>query len=189
MSGPAESSDSTDKSRRKLLKCSAAVITTTAFPQLVHASKIITSERSLDFINLHTSEKLSCCYWLNGEYQPHRLTEINYILRDHRAEEVYAIDPALLDLLYLIREVSSSQAPFHIISAYRSPKTNEKLRSRNSGVAKRSLHMQGKAIDIRLPDISLAQLRDTAISLQAGGVGYYKDSNFIHIDIGRTRTW
>ena len=189
MSGHAESPDSTDISRRKLLKRSVAVITTTAFPQLVQANKVFTSERSLEFINLHTSEQLSCCYWSNGKYQHHRLTEINYILRDHRAEEVYEIDPSLLDLLYVLRKSSGSQAPIHIISAYRSPKTNEKLRGNGSGVAKRSLHMQGKAIDIRLPDIKLTQLRDTAVALQAGGVGYYAKSNFIHIDTGRPRTW
>lgn len=189
MGKSAESQDLTDFSRRNLLRCSAAALTTAVLPQLIQANNNITSERTLDFINLHTNEKLSCCYWSNGSYEPDRLTEINYILRDHRAEEVYEMDPSLLDLLYVLREASGSQAPFHIISAYRSPKTNEKLRSNSSGVAKRSLHMQGKAIDIRLPGIELNQLRDTAVGLQAGGVGYYAKSNFLHIDIGRPRFW
>ncbi len=189
MGESAESHDSTDFSRRNLLRCSAAALTSAVLPQVIQASSNITSDRTLDFINLHTNEKLSCCYWSNGTYELHSLTEINYILRDHRAEEIYEIDHSLLDLLYMLRETSGSQAPFHIISAYRSPKTNERLRSGSSGVAKRSLHMQGKAIDIRLPDIELTQLRDTAVALQAGGVGYYAKSNFLHVDIGRPRTW
>ena len=189
MNGPAESLDSTDFNRRKLLKCSAAVIASTAFPQLLQANINISSERTLEFINLHTNEELSCCYWLNGKYSKSGLSRINYILRDHRAEEIYNINASLLDLLYLLRKALGSQAPFHVISAYRSPASNEKLRKSGSGVAKRSLHMQGKAIDIRLPDIKLSQLRDVAISFEAGGVGYYKRSNFIHLDVGRPRVW
>ncbi len=185
----AESPDSTNVNRRKLLKCSAAVAAVAAFPQLIQASIKNYSERSLDFINLHTNEKLSCCYWKNGQYNLKKLAEINYLLRDHRAEEIYSIEPSLLDLLHVLKQATGSRAPFHVISAYRSPKTNERLRNSGRGVAKRSLHMQGKAIDIRLPDIELTQLRKTAVALQAGGVGYYAKSNFLHIDVGRARTW
>ena len=99
------------------------------------------------------------------------------------------MDPQLLDLLHLLHRKTESNAPFHVISGYRSPKTNARLRSASNGVAKRSLHMQGKAIDIRLPDIKLSRLRDAAISLQAGGVGYYAKSNFLHLDTGRPRSW
>ncbi len=147
------------------------------------------SERTLEFINLHTDETLRCCYWANGEYDPSGLNEINHILRDHRANEVYEIDASLIDLLHILHETTDSKAPFHIISGYRSPHTNEKLRNQGNGVAKRSLHMQGKAIDIRLPDIELTHLRDAAISLNVGGVGYYAKSNFIHVDIGKPRSW
>ena len=99
------------------------------------------------------------------------------------------MDTSLLDLLHTIHQTTGSSAPFHVISGYRSPHTNKKLRKQDNGIAKRSLHMQGKAIDIRLPDVELKYLRDAAISLQAGGVGYYSKSNFIHIDIGRPRSW
>lgn len=189
MSKPDESIDSTNHSRRKLLKCSASLAVVSSFPQIIQASSGLTSQRSLEFLNLHTDESLGCCYWANGIYVPHSLSEINHILRDHRANEIYAMDPTLLDLLYVLREATGSQSPYHVISAYRSPQTNEKLRIRSNGVARRSLHMQGKAIDIRLPDIELSQLRDTAMALNAGGVGYYQQSNFLHIDIGQPRSW
>ena len=189
MSGLPESLYPTDVNRRRFLKCSTAATVVTAFPQLIQASSNISSGRLLEFVNLHTSEKLSCCYWSNGSYDSNGLAEINYILRDHRAEEIHAMDPSLLNLLYVLRESSGSQAPFHVISAYRSSKTNEKLRRSGNGVAKRSLHMQGKAIDIRLPGIELPQLRKMAVNLQAGGVGYYAKSNFLHIDTGQPRTW
>ena len=177
------------KIRRSFLKCSAALAASSTFPQIIHASTERSSERTLEFINLHTDETLRCCYWANGEYDPRGLNEINHILRDHRANEVNEIDTSLIDLLHILHETTDSKAPFHIISGYRSPHTNEKLRNQSNGVAKRSLHMQGKAIDIRLPDVELTRLRDTAISLQAGGVGYYAKSNFIHVDIGRPRSW
>ncbi|MDH3609055.1 MAG: DUF882 domain-containing protein [Gammaproteobacteria bacterium] len=177
------------KIRRSFLKCSAAIAASSTFPQLIHANTDKSSERTLEFINLHTDETLRCCYWANGEYDPSGLNEINHILRDHRANEVYDMDARLIDLLHVLHKTVSSKAPFHIISGYRSPQTNQKLQQQRSGVAKRSLHMQGKAIDIRLPDVKLSQLRDAAISLKTGGVGFYAKSNFIHIDTGKFRTW
>jgi len=159
------------------------------FPHLIHANSIASSERTLEFINLHTDETLRSCYWVDGEYDPNSLSEINHILRDHRADESYNMDASLIDLLHVLHEMTGSNSPFHIISGYRSPQTNEKLRKQSNGVAKRSLHMQGKAIDIRLPDVELRHLRDAAISLNAGGVGYYAKSNFIHLDLGKPRSW
>ena len=138
---------------------------------------------------MHTDETLSCCYWRDGDYDFTSLAKIDHILRDHRAEEVYAIDRQLLDLLYTLQSHAGSNAPYEVISGYRSPQTNAKLRSSSSGVAKRSLHMQGKAIDVRLPDVPLTTLRKLAISLDAGGVGYYAKSNFLHLDMGRPRNW
>ena len=189
MSGPDNWRETAQRDRRSFLKSSSAVILTVAFPQLIQANIKKSSERTLEFVNLHTNETLDCCYWRSGRYDSSALAQINYVLRDHRAEEVYTIDPQLLDLLHSLRESTGSSAPFEVISGYRSPKTNAKLRSTTGGVAKRSLHMQGKAIDVRLPDIKLAHLRDAAISMQNGGVGYYAKSNFLHIDIGRTRSW
>ena len=99
------------------------------------------------------------------------------------------MDPKLLDLLYVLQQVTGISGAFHIIFGYRSPQTNQKLRTKSGGVAKRSLHMQGKAIDIRLPGCELKHLRDAALSLKAGGVGYYAKSDFIHVDTGRVRRW
>lgn len=180
--------------RRKFLKYSIAAAAASSFPHLIHANSYAISnggspERTLEFINLHTDETLRSCYWADGDYDSNSLSEINQILRDHRADEVYAMDTRLIDLLHTLHEITESKTPFHIISGYRSPQTNEKLRKQGSGVAKRSLHMQGKAIDVRLPDLKLAVLRDAAISLEAGGVGYYAKSNFIHLDIGKPRNW
>ncbi len=186
-----ESIHSNRISRRKFLKRSsaAALALTSSFSHFVHANTNFSTERTLEFLNLHTGESLQSCYWVNGKYDSSALNDINYVLRDHRADEQYKMHIDLLDLLYVLHQKSNSNSPFHIISAYRSPKTNEKLRKQGNGVAKRSLHMQGKAIDIRVPDIDLKHLRDAAKSLQAGGVGYYAQSNFIHIDIGRPRSW
>jgi uncharacterized protein YcbK (DUF882 family) len=117
------------------------------------------------------------------------LKNINHTLRDHRTDEIKSIDINLLNILYSVRKKLNISEPFHIISGYRSPETNEYLYKSSKGVAKKSLHMHGKAIDFRLPNISLPVLRRTAITLKAGGVGYYPCSNFIHIDVGRIRYW
>lgn len=175
--------------RRKFLSYTTAVGTTCLVSPILQASTQVSTERTLSFINLHTDETLSSCYWANGEYDLASLNDINNILRDHRANEVYEIDSSLIDLLHSLHQITGSSSPFHIISGYRSPQTNESLRKQTSGVAKKSLHMQGKAIDVRLPDVELSVLRDAAISLQAGGVGYYPKSNFIHLDVGKPRNW
>ena len=189
MGNTRESAHNKPYTRRRFLTNSAGLVLTSSFSQLIHANTEASSERTLEFVNLHTNETLNCCYWTNGKYNLNSLSKINYVLRDHRADETYEINTRLLDLLYVLHQTTGSQAPFHVISAYRSPKTNEKLRKQGSGVAKRSMHMSGKAIDIRLPDVKLNNLRDKALSLHAGGVGYYAKSNFIHVDIGRPRSW
>ncbi len=139
--------------------------------------------------NLHTGEALEVAYWNEGRYQTHALAEVNRVLRDHRTGEIHPIDKVLLDQLYLLQRETGIERPFEIISGYRSPKTNASLAQASSGVAKRSLHMQGRAMDIRLPGYQLKKLRETAMSLNAGGVGYYPRSGFIHIDTGRVRYW
>lgn len=120
---------------------------------------------------------------------PGALKEINRFLSDFRTGDIAEIDPDLLDLIYDIREELHSQGVYEVISAYRSPKTNEMLRSRSDGVATNSQHLLGKAIDVRLTDVKLHDLRDKAIAVQRGGVGYYASSNFVHIDTGRVRRW
>ena len=107
----------------------------------------------------------------------------------HRTGDVFPIDLKLLDLLTELHRKTGSKVPFQIISGYRSPKTNKLLNAESSGVAKRSMHLDGKAIDIRLADVKLKTLRDTAIAMKRGGVGMYTGSNFVHVDTGRVRYW
>lgn len=147
------------------------------------------SERSLAFYNTHTGESLAATYWARGAYIDDNLARFNRILRDHRTDEVFPIDPRLLDLLHALRGRLQTEAAFHVISGYRSPATNARLRQNSRNVATRSLHMQGKAIDIRLPYRELEALRRAALALRGGGVGYYPSPDFIHVDVGRVRFW
>jgi uncharacterized protein YcbK (DUF882 family) len=146
-------------------------------------------ERTLSLISTHTNEKIMATYWRNGVYDKGALKDIDHVLRDHRSGEVARMDPNLLDLLAELHHRTGSRKAFQIISGYRSHKTNAMLASASGGVAKRSLHMDAKAIDIRLADVALSDLRQAALGMKAGGVGYYKKSNFIHVDTGRVRQW
>jgi uncharacterized protein YcbK (DUF882 family) len=154
-----------------------------------YASIVRQSERRLTLRNLHTGEQARITYWAEGNYLNESLQEINQLLRDHRTGDIAQMDRELLDLLYRLQHRLENKNEFEVISGYRSPKTNAMLRSKSNGVAKKSLHMQGKAIDIRLPGTSLKQLRKAAVTLKSGGVGYYPNSNFIHVDTGRVRYW
>ncbi len=145
--------------------------------------------RQLSFYHTHTNETLDVVYFENGDYVASGLAEINDFLGDFRTGEVAPIDPALLDLIYDLRETLGSDGRYEVISAYRSPKTNEMLRSRGGGVARNSQHVLGKAIDVRLDDTPIEALRDAALTMQRGGVGFYEQSNFVHIDTGRVRRW
>lgn len=150
------------------------------------------SLRSLVLDHTHTRERIDLVYASGERYLPQALGSLNHFLRDHYSGEVGQIDPQLFDLLHKVRQTLGSGVPlsYHIISGYRSPLTNARLRdTRGGGVAKRSLHMEGKAIDVRLPGVPLAELRDAALSLKAGGVGYYPRDQFVHIDTGRVRAW
>lgn len=155
------------------------------------AHATLESTRSLTFEHTHTHERLSVVYWRNGKYVPDALARINHFLRDFRTGDEADMDPALLDLLFHVYQLTGSQGQFEIISAYRSPKTNEMLRNRSadSGVAKRSQHLLGKAIDVRLTDVPIEKIRKVAYGLGIGGVGFYSHSNFVHLDTGRFRTW
>jgi uncharacterized protein YcbK (DUF882 family) len=145
--------------------------------------------RRLRFYHTHTSEKLDVVYHENGAYLPDALGELNRVLRDHRSGDVIDMDAGLLDTLHAAQQRLGSTGTYEIISAYRSPKTNEILRNKGHGVAKRSMHMQGKAIDVRLTDADTRDLRTVGIELARGGVGYYSKSNFVHLDTGRVRRW
>jgi uncharacterized protein YcbK (DUF882 family) len=145
--------------------------------------------RSLKFYALHTGESPKTTYWEDGHYIPGELDRINYILRDFRANEIKPIDPALLDLLTRIQSRLSTSEAFQVISGYRSPVTNAMLHANSEGVAVHSLHLEGKAIDISVPGRSLEQLRGAALAQQAGGVGYYPRTGFVHVDTGRVRFW
>lgn len=147
------------------------------------------SPRTLSFHHTHTGKNLSVIYYDNESYLEPELQKINQFLSDFRTGDIHPIDTRLLDALYLLQQKTGVTNHYEIISAYRSPKTNANLRNKSKGVAKRSLHMQGKAIDIRLTGISTKTLRDNAIALKIGGVGYYRRSDFIHLDTGRVRYW
>lgn len=149
----------------------------------------IPGERQLAFYNIHTGEHLQTVYWANGAYVPSGLSDINHILRDFRTDTIVPMHRRLLDLLYLIHTRLDNPDPFHIISGYRTPATNAMLHDRSGQVASHSLHMDAMAVDIRLPGVALTHLRELALSLRAGGVGYYPRSDFVHVDIGRVRQW
>lgn len=146
-------------------------------------------KRSLDFYNLHTEEKISVTYWVNGKYVPQALKKINFIMRDHRANKIKPIDTSLIDLLYEVKRGLKIKEPFRIISGYRSPETNEMLTQNSDGVAKQSYHLKGMAVDISFEGISIKKVRDYALKLEKGGVGYYPQSNFVHLDVGPVRFW
>lgn len=147
------------------------------------------SERILSFAHTHTREHLTVPYFADGEYLADGLARLDHLLRDHRTAEEHTIDPGLFDLLNDLKLTTGTREPFQVISGYRSPRTNAKLRRAGRGVAKRSLHMDGKAIDVRLADVRSSILRDAALELRRGGVGYYRRSDFVHVDTGRFRTW
>jgi uncharacterized protein YcbK (DUF882 family) len=146
-----------------------------------------TDERQLSFYHTHTSESLTVTYYRDGEYVPSALADLNHFLRDFRTDDAVNMDPAVFDILYDIQIASGSVGTYQIISAYRSPATNEMLRGNSNGVARNSQHLLGRAIDVRLTDLDTAELRDVALSLQRGGVGYYSKSDFVHVDTGRDR--
>jgi uncharacterized protein YcbK (DUF882 family) len=146
--------------------------------------------RTLDFSHTHTGEALAVEYWARGTYLPDALEAVNRLLRDFRTGDVHPIDPGLLDMLHAVARITGSRKPFQVISGFRSPHTNTLLRERGGGgVAVGSLHMVGKAIDIRVGDVPLVKLRNAALSLKVGGVGYYPGSAFVHVDTGRVRQW
>ena len=143
----------------------------------------------LSLYNTHTHESLDVCYYAQGQYSSKSLTKIDHILRDHRTEEIKPIHKGLLNLLHSISMTLDQPARFHIVSGYRSPETNAELSKQSKYVVKNSLHMKGEAADIRIPGYDTRRLRNVCMKLKAGGVGYYRKSDFVHLDIGLVRHW
>jgi uncharacterized protein YcbK (DUF882 family) len=178
-----------DLSRRRFLTHTACgVACSTLVPHFAFAGSPA-KEKIIRMNNLHTGESLTSCYFDGRSYVESELDKIDHLCRDFRRDEIHPIDRQLLTQLQAIQKLLGVNTEVQIISGYRSPATNEMLRSQSGGVAKKSYHMQGKAIDFRLPGIELSQVRKAALSLKAGGVGYYPESNFVHIDTGPVRHW
>lgn len=177
-------------SRRDFLKIGAGCLATGLVPATGwSALRTDRTHRSLSFFNTHTGERLGVCYFENDAYCPGAMKQLNHILRDHRTGAIEAMDPRLLDLLFTVNQRLGSGSPFHIISGYRSPQTNARLRKQSKGVATFSYHMLGRAIDIRLPGCDTRKLRQACLDLKLGGVGYYPRSDFVHVDTGAFRAW
>ena len=147
------------------------------------------AQRVLSFYNTHTHERLTVIYKKGDSYDPEAMEKISKILRDHRTGDIHPIDPMLMDFLYDLLTEVDNHGVVHIISGYRSTTTNNKLRQKSKGVASKSQHMQGKALDFRLPGTNTTALRDKARALKRGGVGYYRMLDFVQIDTGRVRYW
>jgi len=171
--------------RRRLLLTGLATLA------LAPAARARSAERrTLAFAHTHTGEQLTTVYFDGGEYQSSELARVNYLLRDFRNGEVHPISTDVLDILYELQtRISSDVLPFEVISGYRSPQTNAELRRHSHGVAEHSMHLQGRAIDVRLPGVATSRLHELALDLGRGGVGFYKASDFVHVDNGRVRYW
>ena len=190
-SNEAAGSGSPRLTRRTFVKLGTTAALAGMLPRAVFglSENLSLKEKSLAFYNTHTGEKLKTVYWAEGNYVNDSLRDINYLLRDPRNNEVHDIDTQLLDFLFAVRREIEANQPFHVISGYRSAATNAFLRAHSSGVAENSLHLVGKAIDIRVPGRDTRSLQKAAIALKRGGVGYYPKSDFVHVDIGRVRYW
>jgi len=176
--------------RRAFLKSSLLLAAPSlSIPALAKTAQAAPGERTLRLYNTHTGEKVNATFWANGEFVEDGLKDLNKVLRDHRNNKVAQMDPELLLLISQLNDRLDNNRELHIISGYRSPESNAKLHAASNGVAKHSLHMEAKAIDIRLPGKDLKMLHKAAMSLKGGGVGYYADSQFVHMDTGRVRYW
>jgi uncharacterized protein YcbK (DUF882 family) len=178
----------TVRGRRDVLKVAGAIAVGTLFG----APKAIASrppDRALTLYSTHTGERLVVEYCRRGTYQRDALQAVSRLLRDRRTDQTHEIDPALLDQLHLLRNVLGTREAYHVVCGYRSPETNAHERLVRSGIALHSLHIEGRAVDLFLPDRSLQQLHFAALKLAAGGVGYYPQSGFVHLDTGPFRTW
>jgi len=180
-----------DGARRRLLRYSAHVAAVGGLALLGGPARASTARaRSVSMVHTHTGERIDLTYAVDAQYVPAAMAALNRFLRDHYTGIVGTIDPQVLDQLYSAQQLLGSRRAFEVISGYRCPATNDHLRAvRGGGVARDSLHMQGRAIDVRLPGVALTDLRDAALSLRGGGVGFYPREQFVHLDTGRVRSW
>jgi len=176
-------------SRRIFIKSGLVAFGVNALPSLSFASLMHSEPRVLQMNNLHTGEVLQTEYFDGKNYQAEEFQKISQLCRDFRRNEAIDMDKGLFDQLSRIQKLIGCDTEVQIISGYRSPATNTMLRGKSTGVANKSLHMLGKAIDFRLEGVALADVKKAALSLKAGGVGYYPGSNFVHIDTGLFRSW
>ncbi len=191
-------------SRRQFIRRSAQVATVastaltlnpvsaaalTGFGDTQTVAKSSKPDRRLRLVNAHTWEKLDIVFWTQGVYIDESLEQINYLMRDHRANAATQMDRKLIDDLHNLYQLMNTEERIHILSGYRTPATNAKLRKRSPGVAKYSLHMEGRAVDLNIPGRSARDIKKAALSMKAGGVGYYASSGFVHIDTGNVRHW
>jgi len=177
---------------RKVALCVLAALAAALPVSAGSSTPTAVPEYRLRFYHTHTNERLDIVYRRGDVYLPEALDRLDYYLRDYRTGDVHQYDPRLFDLLHeLTRSLGRPYAEINVVCGYRTPSTNEFLRSRSvhTGVAQHSLHMQAAAIDIRLPGVPTSQLRDAAVALHLGGVGYYRASDFVHVDVGRVRRW
>lgn len=174
--------------RRRVLLGGAQLAGVTLASGLAGRALAVETKR-IEFVNLHTSERLAVTFWREGAYAPDALAQVDRVLRDFRNDQRHDIDPKLLDYLAAVAGRVGREASFSVISGYRSPATNEMLHERSTGVSQRSLHMQGRAVDVRIRGVDCAALAQHAVDLQQGGVGYYRTSDFVHLDTGAFRSW
>ena len=177
---------STLLSRRRLLGAAASVA---AVGLVKPATAVSLAPRSVSLYNIHTGEWLRTVYWADGHYIREAVRDINWILRDHDSDEIRPMNAGILDLLGMLRTRLESHDPFLVVCGYRSPATNQRLYLQRAGVAKHSFHIKGMAIDLRSEGRSIEQIRDAALNLRCGGVGYYPHSGFVHVDCGPVRQW
>jgi uncharacterized protein YcbK (DUF882 family) len=177
--------------RRRFLKgLACGSLMAMGSPKIVQAAfSGFTAHKTLALEHQHTGDTLKLTYYEHGRYIHDALKAANYFLRDYHNNAVHSVDPALLDQLYDVKLLLGVNKPFHIVSGYRSPQTNASLRRHSLGVARQSLHMEGRAVDIRMEGVSAKTIKNAAMSLQRGGVGFYPNSNFVHLDTGDIRTW
>ncbi|MDB5392538.1 MAG: hypothetical protein JWM91_44 [Rhodospirillales bacterium] len=176
--------------RRMALRAGLCLVAAMATPIPAFAKALATKpNRELSFVNLHTGERLKAEYVHNGAYVPSALRAISVLMRDHHNNKIHPIDPHLIDVAHMLHSRVRSNVSLNIVCGYRSPETNAMMHEISAGVAVHSMHIQGKAMDIRLPGTHLAALKKTALALDLGGVGYYPEDNFLHIDTGAKRHW
>ncbi|MCK9274970.1 MAG: DUF882 domain-containing protein [Syntrophales bacterium] len=179
-------------SRRSFIRWTFSLALASQFPIKAleaHSPALHVAEKSISLFHIRTGEHFHDLYWAEGEFIPEALEAITFLFRDYHTGEVKSIDNKLIDFLYGIQTHTSSTEPIHVISGYRSRKTNELLREKGRCAVRNSFHLHGRAVDITLPSVLLSDLKKTAARLKTGGVGYYPHFHFVHVDTGPVRFW